>query len=85
MATALHSARTRFFDKCGNPLCGGTVYTYQVVTTTNKPFTSSAAFTLKDANNIIVTSAEDNIDFSFINFLLQILKQNRESQLISFA
>lgn len=56
MATALHSARTRFFDKCGNPLCGGTVYTYQVGTTTAKPTYTDVSKTAVNTNPVILDS-----------------------------
>ena len=56
MATALHSTRTRFFDKCGKPLCGGTVYTYQVGTTTNKITYTDASKTAVNTNPVILDS-----------------------------
>lgn len=56
MATALHSTRTRFFDKCGKPLCGGSVYTYQVGTTTAKPTYTDASKTAMNTNPVILDS-----------------------------
>lgn len=56
MVRALHSARTRFFDKCGKPLCGGTVHTYQVGTTTAKPTYTDVSKTAVNTNPVILDS-----------------------------
>ncbi|WP_104488832.1 sialate O-acetylesterase [Acinetobacter indicus] len=56
MATSLSATRTRFFDKCGKPLIGGKVYTYQVGTTTLKTTYTDSAKTTQNKNPILLDS-----------------------------
>ena len=76
MATALHSARTRFFDKCGNPLCGGTVYTYQVGTTTAKPTYTDVSKTAVNTNPIILDSIGSAAIFLDGAYRVRVLDRN---------
>ena len=56
MATSLSATRTRFFDKCGKPLIGGKVYTYQVGTTTLKTTYTDSAKTTQNTNPVLLDS-----------------------------
>ena len=76
MATALHSARTRFFDKCGKPLCGGTVYTYQVGTTTAKPTYTDVSKTAVNTNPIILDSVGSAAIFLDGAYRVRVLDRN---------
>lgn len=57
MATPLNSALTRFFDKCGKPLVGGKVFTYEAGTTTPKETYTNENKTSVNTNPIILDSA----------------------------
>lgn len=76
MATALHSARTRFFDKCGKPLCGGTVYTYQVGTTTAKPTYTDVSKTATNTNPVILDSIGSAAIFLDGAYRVRVLDRN---------
>ena len=76
MATALHSARTRFFDKCGNPLCGGTVYTYQVGTTTDKTTYTDVNKTAVNTNPVILDSIGSAAIFLDGAYRVRVLDRN---------
>lgn len=76
MATALHSARTRFFDKCGKPLCGGTVYTYQVGTTTNKTTYTDVSKTAVNTNPVILDSIGSAAIFLDGAYRVRVLDRN---------
>ena len=76
MATALHSTRTRFFDKCGKPLCGGTVYTYQVGTTTNKITYTDASKTAVNTNPVILDSIGSAAIFLDGAYRVRVLDRN---------
>ena len=76
MATALHSTRTRFFDKCGKPLCDGTVYTYQVGTTTNKITYTDASKTAVNTNPVILDSIGSAAIFLDGAYRVRVLDRN---------
>lgn len=76
MATALHSTRTRFFDKCGKPLCGGTVHTYQVGTTTAKPTYTDASKTAVNTNPVILDSIGSAAIFLDGAYRVRVLDRN---------
>ena len=76
MATALHSARTRFFDKCGKPLCGGTVHTYQVGSTTAKPTYTDASKTAVNTNPVILDSIGSAAIFLDGAYRVRVLDRN---------
>ena len=56
MATALHSTMTRFFDKCGQPLIGGQVFTYEVGTTEPKPTYTDARKEAVNTNPVVLNN-----------------------------
>lgn len=76
MATALHSARTRFFDKCGKPLCGGFVHTYQVGTTTAKPTYTDVSKTAVNTNPVILDSIGSAAIFLDGAYRVRVLDRN---------
>lgn len=76
MATALHSTRTRFFDKCGKPLCGGSVYTYQVGTTTAKPTYTDVSKTAVNTNPVILDSSGSAAIFLDGAYRVRVLDRN---------
>ena len=76
MATALHSARTRFFDKCGKPLCGGTVHTYQVGSTTAKPTYTDVSKTAMNTNPVILDSIGSAAIFLDGAYRVRVLDRN---------
>ncbi|NNP70921.1 hypothetical protein [Acinetobacter sp. Ac_5812] len=56
MATSLSSALTRFYDRCGRPLVGGKVFTYEVGTTTFKPTYTDSQKNSVNTNPVILDS-----------------------------
>ena len=76
MATALHSTRTRFFDKCGKPLCGGTVHTYQFGTTTDKPTYTDVNKTAVNTNPVILDSIGSAAIFLDGAYRVRVLDRN---------